>query len=380
MRVLQLMSSGAGFYGAERVCVLLSAELQQLGVDTVVGAFRKDGKTAHRHFVEQALQAGLQVTAIDCKGRLDANAVSTIRTLVSRHKIDIIHGHGIKSDLYAYLASRGGNVRLVGTCHSWTTDSAVTWGISIADRLLLRNFDAVAIVSGTLRKRLRRLGIRRERIRLVENGIDCAPFALASCNRPRRGAGSPFIVGTVSRLVPVKGLRYLLAAAAALLKEFPWTKFVIVGDGPELGNLQRQATKLGIDQNVEFVGIRRDMPEVYASFDAFALPSLSEAMPMALIEAMASGRPVVASSVGEIPNMIADGRDGMLVEPTNTTALVKCLRSLLSSSEMRAALGRAAQNVAMVRFSSTSMARTYLSLYESVMGQNASAPLVRSQE
>ena len=380
MRVLQLMSSDAGFYGAERVCVLLSAELQRLGVNTVVGAFRNYAKAAHPQFLEQAQQAGLQVAAIDCKGRLDANAVSTIRTLVSRHKIDVIHSHEIKSDLYAYIAARGGNVRLVGTCHSWTTDSARDWAISIADRLLLRNFDAVAIVSETLRKRLRWLGIKHENIRLVENGIDCAPFALASRNRQRTGPGNLLIVGTVARLVRVKGLKYLLAAAATLLKEFPRTKFVIVGDGPELSTLQRQAIKLGIDQNVEFVGTRRNMPEVYASFDAFVLPSLSEAMPMALIEAMVSGRPVVASSVGAIPNMIVDGRDGLLVEATNTTALVTCLRSLLSSLEMRTALGRAAQNAGTMRFSLTGMALNYLSVYKSVIRQNASAALARSDK
>jgi glycosyltransferase involved in cell wall biosynthesis len=108
----------------------------------------------------------------------------------------------------------------------------------------------------------------------------------------------------MARLVPAKGLKYLLDAAAILLRDFPLTKFVIAGSGPELESLERQASGLNIRESVEFAGIRTDTPGTYASFDVFALPSLFEGMPMALMEAMASGRPVVASAVGSVPQMI----------------------------------------------------------------------------
>ena len=288
MTVLQLISSGGGFYGAERVSVTLAAELRTLEVEVIVAAFRNTGKAIHLEVLDQAKAAGLATEWIDCKGRLDRKAITTIRDMIERHGVDVVHSHGIKADLYALLAGRGTKARLVSTCHSWTMDSPKHWLISVLDRLLLRKFDAVAIVSESLHKRLWRLGIAAEKIHVVHNGIDCVPFVAISGPDVRRRAAETqeVLVGTVSRLVPVKGLQYLLEAAAVLLHEFPLTKFVIVGDGPESEPLRRRAASLKIANSVHFAGNRNDMVEVYSSLDVFVLPSLSEAMPMALMEGL----------------------------------------------------------------------------------------------
>lgn len=338
-----------------------------MGVRTVVGAFRNSAKAVHLEVLEQAERAGVKTEQIDCSGKLDRRAIARIKALLEQYDVDVIHTHGIKSDLYALLASGKRGVRLVGTCHSWTMDSLKHRGISLMDRLLLTRFDGVAIVTESLRPRLLRLGVKDERVHTIDNGIDCTPFSSLNTDTHQSTQGDRLVVGAVARLARVKGLRYLLDAAALLIPDFPSARFVIVGEGPDLTLLRDHAAGLGIGASVHFMGSSSNLPDIYAGFDIFVLPSLSEGMPMALMEAMASGRAVVASAVGSVPNMIVNNRNGILVQPADSASLASRLKELLSNSSARATLGQAARETAIMRFSAAAMARAYLSLYESVM-------------
>jgi glycosyltransferase involved in cell wall biosynthesis len=367
MNVLQLISSGAGFYGAERVLVTLSAELQRMGVNTVVGAFRHRSRPTHLEVLDRAQRCGLATEEVTYRGRFDRSAIVALQTLVRRHSIDVIHSHEATANFYALLAAGRTPTGLVSTCHSWLINSFKDWMVSVADRATLRGFDAVVVVNERLRKPLDQFRVRPQNIHNIGNGIDAGPFVRAADTAIwERGSGEGLVVGTVARLAPEKGLHYLLEAAAILIPEYPLTEFVVVGDGPELEALQRHASRLGIVERVRFPGSFADMPGVYASFDIFVLPSLTEAMPMALMEAMATGTPVVATSVGAVPQMIQQRDNGILIEPADTASLVGGLRSLLSSRELRTTLGLAAQHTATSSFSATVMAQRYLALYESV--------------
>ena len=173
MNVLQLNSSSLGYYGTERVVVTLSAALEEMGISTVVGAFLNTAKTIHLEALDQAKSKGLKTEQISCHGRLDRRAILAIREIVDRHKIDVIHCHGIKPDLYAFLATRHSNIALVSTCHLWIFDSSKAWLISALERCILHAVDRVVAVADHIIPQLRRFGVQGD---VIYNGIDPRPF------------------------------------------------------------------------------------------------------------------------------------------------------------------------------------------------------------
>jgi len=239
------------------------------------------------------------------------------------------------------------------------------------DRIVLSRFDAVAVVSEVIRQHLRRGGVREGRIVTIHNGIDPAAVLPRSDGRlPPQRCEREIVVGTAARLSPEKGLRYLLDAAAAVLPDHPHVSFVIVGEGSERDALREHAERLGIGARVSLPGAQSDMAEFYAGIDVFVLPSLTEGMPLALIEAMTAGKPVIATAVGSVPVLIDDPRNGVLVRPADAAGLATAVRSLLQDPELRARLGRTAQETAGARWSAAAMAARYWNVYESLMSES----------
>jgi glycosyltransferase involved in cell wall biosynthesis len=153
---------------------------------------------------------------------------------------------------------------------------------------------------------------------------------------------------------------------------FPDALFVLVGDGPEREKLETLTQQLGIQSSVVFVGQRDDIPGVYASFDIVALPSLTEAMPLAVLEALAAKRAVVASEVGDVPRMILHEQTGLLVQPGDDRGLADAIMRLLADGELRRKLGHNGHRFVLDHFSGARMARNYLGVYEDVMGEGKS--------
>ena len=175
------------------------------------------------------------------------------------------------------------------------------------------------------------------------------------------------VIGTVGRLTPVKGLSYLLQAGRILLSRDVRAKVLIVGDGPIREQLEAQARSMGIAENVVFLGHREDTQKVMQVLDVFVLPSLSEGIPMALLEAMAASRPVVASRVGGIPEIVTDGVDGLLVEATDVERLAECCRRLIDSPDFAGNLGAQARLTVERNFSAVAMANRVADLYKDLL-------------
>ena len=364
MNVLQLISSSSGYYGAERVVVTLSAALEKMGVNIVVGAFQNTAKTVHLEVLDQAESQGLRTERISCSGRLDWQAVLSIRGIIERHKIDVIHCHGIKPNLYALLAARHDNIPVISTCHLWTFGSKKDWLVSALERCILHAVDRVVVVSDHIIPQLRKFGVRAD---VIYNGIDLEPFYKPDCDFKKKmnWCGRP-VIGAIARLDPQKGLQYLLRAAPEVLRDIPNALFVIVGDGPEREALEVEAKYLGVQDSICFLGVREDIPELLSSMDVLAMPSLDEGLPMALLEAMASGRAVVASRVGGIPRVIQDRVNGILLSPGDVNGLATALRNVLNHGEFRTTLGQKARETVESRFSAASMAKQYLAVYPGV--------------
>ena len=200
-------------------------------------------------------------------------------------------------------------------------------------------------------------GIPLDRISVIPNGIDLRAFPRATHRHPRR------IITTVANLRGGKGHDVLLQAAAEVLRAHPDALFQLVGDGPLRGELEHAAEELGIAQAVRFLGHRDDIVSILRQSDLFAFPSLMEAFPNALMEAMAVGLPVVATNVGGIPELVEDGRNGVLVPPGAAPAFAAAITDLLGNAARADRLAIAARSTVEDRYSFERMTREFEAAY-----------------
>lgn len=372
MKVLQLISS-EGFYGAENVVAALTRDLEQRGHSVYVGVF-ENTHVAPNQVAAGFESRGLQVIRIPCRRRFDMAAVRKIREIIHIENIDLVHSHGYKSDIYAYLANRRTGMPLLSTSHLWTRQTAAVRFYEFLDARVLRSFHGVVAVSDRIASELCRAGVPHGKIKIIDNGIDLAPFQSATpLLAAELNKGDQLLIGTVGRLVAQKGMTFFLSAAQQLLKEFPSLMFAIVGDGPDRAKLEQTARDLGIDRKVTFTGARNDMPSVYASLDVFALASVGEGLPMALLEAMASGAPVVATEVGAVPKVVLPGKTGMLVRPGDAGELAQAVACLVRDPGLRERLAQNARRQVCEQFSSQVMTANYCDLYQQLTEKGAGA-------
>lgn len=372
MSILQLISS-AGLYGAENMLISLAKSLNARGCHNVVGVFHN----SHRPNGEVGNLAqlqGLPVEMIPCRGRADWGAVRAVRNCIRAHGVDLVHTHGYKADLYGYAAARSLRTPLVATCHNWTRQTISLRLHAFLDHLVLRHFHQIVAVSDHVATSLRHLGAPHDRITRIDNGIDFSAFEAAPPTLAVEiRKGERMVVGAVGRLVPQKGFQYFLRAAREILKDFPDTLFVLVGDGPGRKMLEGLAREMRLERNLIIAGQRRDMPGVIASIDIFVLPSLNEGIPMSILEALAAKKPVVATRVGAVSRVIVPERTGLLVEPGDTAGLRTAILRLLGDRELRRELGDNGQAWVRQHFAVDAMAQSYLDLYQRLVKGRAAA-------
>ena len=225
--------------------------------------------------------------------------------------------------------------------------------------------------SGPVAEILSRWKVPAHKLKTIPNGVDLEPFReLAPSLRQDFDAGSGRLVGFVGRLVAGKGGNVLLSAAQQVLAAFPDVKFVFAGEGPARAEWEALAARLGIASKVVFAGRRDDMPAVYASLDIVALPSFQEAMPMCLLEALAAGRPVVATAVGAVPKVIVPGVTGLLCEPGDARGLAMSLLRLLRDPELARTMGMHGRAHVARHFAAEVVGRSYLGLYQEALQEH----------
>ena len=297
-----------------------------------------------------------------------------IRKLIRTEQVDILHSHGYKADIYGYFATRRLGIPITATRHN-QRGLRHTLAIRLYeffDTLFLRHFNAVAAVSDLIAEELLRAGVAPQKVAVIGNGIDLSRFAGASPTLSEElNKGQGLLIGTAGRLIPQKGIEYFLMAASEVLKEFPSLLFGIVGEGPHRSTLERLIKDLGIERSVVFTGLRADMPNVYASLDVFVLPSLEEGMPMTVLEALASGLPVIATKVGAVTKLVFPNQTGILVRPREAKDLAAALISLIEDPELRVRLGQNGRSLVRNEYSSSVMSQRYLRLYEELLNEKA---------
>jgi len=234
----------------------------------------------------------------------------------------------------------------------------------------------IATSEAVRQNRITREKTPSEKIVAIPNGVDTAYFAPARWERGNSQAElglskDRFCIGTVARLTEAKGLKYLLLAVKRVRENIPDVTLLIVGDGPLREELEEYSRELGIDDAVIFTGYRNDIPRMLAAMDVFVLASVWEGMPVSLLEAMAMQKPVVATRVGGIPEVIQDGVDGILIPPTDANELARAIINIFKDREFSDNLALNARKRIMEHFSIESTAKRIGSLYQELIAGKA---------
>ena len=268
-------------------------------------------------------------------GKVDPNLLPPIRHFFAANKIDIVHAHNLAPLIFAGTAARLCRPRplVVYSEHNQIYRARRFGKVKFWFYAALA--DEIVAVSDDLRRTLKQDLRVWPPVRVLYNGIDGKRFASADGARVRRELGigaDEFVVGTAVVLSEQKGVAYLLEAAADVLAAEPKVRFVIAGDGPLRDTLVADAARRGLGDRVLFPGYRSDVPDLISSFDVYALPSLWEGLPLALLEAMALSTPIVATRVGGSPEVVTDGVNGFLVPPRDPAALADSIIRLRHAS------------------------------------------------
>ncbi len=312
----------------------------------VYAAFPEEGP-----LVEAVKGCGAQAIVLNWSGISFPVALWQLVNVLKKTGINVIHSHDTRTNLLGRLAGRRAGAAIISTYHmpvSAITDmrplKKAIYGFP--DRLTFRLCDRAIAVSDAVRRKLIDDGYPDEsRLEVIYNGVDLSRFYIGKraqhiVTGPPAVYG-PMIVGTVARLSPEKSLETLIRAMLKVTRVFPKARCIIAGDGPMSESLQKLAAELGLEESCIFTGYRDDVPSLLSVMDVFVLTSTVEGLPTSLLEAMAMGKPVVATRVGGVPEIVEDGNSGILIEPGDEKRIAEAIITLLKDRDMRRCMGMA---------------------------------------
>ena len=358
-RPVVLFTNSMVMGGMEEHVIQLASGLAERGTRTAVICSPYESIRPMR---EQLAANGVNVHALPDRGRGPLGALRRFATLVQTlrtYKGCVLHLHftGYRGgDLVVLAARLAGASKIIRSVHLPPVPPITRLdraGISWRDRLLAR---VICVSRPTRQAHLDELGRDPSKCVVVHNGIDLRRFSPSIVGDGVRGelgleADSP-LVGTVSRLGEErKGVNYFVDMAAEVAHTHPRARFLVVGDGHLRGQLEAQAIELGIDNSIIFTGERKDVARLLAAMDVFVIPSLYEACQYSLLEAMAMGKPVVATPAGVAPDVVLDHETGLLVPLADSASMARAVRELLDDATLAANVGEQARELMASQFS-----------------------------
>ncbi len=322
-------------------------------------------------WAEELTDLGVPVIALHRRPGFQPRVGLAIGRLADAHQIDVLHCHHYSPFVYGRIAAARRDLKVVYTEHGRSSDDGPSWKRRLINPMLARLPATICAVSNDLRRYMISEGIPGSRVRVIHNGIELGlrPAAIARATA-RMALGLPhdaFVVGTAGRLDPVKDLETLVEAAARLAPTQTRLRVVIVGEGGSRAALERQIAAAGLGHIVTLAGYRRDVRGLLPAFDVYANTSAHEGVSLTILEAMAAGLPVVATRVGGTPEVVADGKTGMLVPAREPAQVAAALASLADTPGVRRAYGEAGRARVEHHFSLEAMTQAYLQVYRSLL-------------
>jgi glycosyltransferase involved in cell wall biosynthesis len=298
---------------------------------------------------------------------LDGIAISKLALAMKRKKCRLIHCHDAHSAAIGAAAAALAKVPL--RVMSRRVDFPLKSN-ALSRMKYLKDVDAIIAISEGVRDVLLEGGIPPDRIAVIPSGIDFSVYEYpASRDYLRKELAfkeNDYLVGIIAHLADHKGHKYLIEATKILKDEAPRIKLVIVGEGPLRLDLDNQVARSGIDDMVFFLGFREDVPQILASLDLFVLSSIKEGLGSILLDAMASSLPIVATRAGGIPEVVKNGKTGILVPPGDAAALAEAILRLYLDKGIAAQMSKAGHDAVLQKFSAKAMAGRVIDLYENL--------------
>ena len=371
---VMLLAVGLGVGGTETHIMELASRLDRVRFTVTVCTLKPDGPLAQELRVR-----GVKVVSLDGTGKLDIRVLLRLLKLLRTERPDVVQAFLFWANVAARVCRH--ILRTFPVISSYH-DEIVTEGkvVRFLDRFTLKWTDAIVCCSQAVsRSVVAHIGGAVDQHTIIPFGVDINRFASATAlGRQELGLQRDGIVlGTVCRLVePKKGLRVLLEALAQLKgdERIPLFQLLLVGDGPARSMLEYLRDHLGLSRQVVFTGLRRDLPRIFSAVDVFVLPSRYEGFGIAILEAMAAGKPVIATTVGGIPEFVRTGESGLLVSPDDSAALATAIGTLLSDPARAEAMGRNGRGHVQKLYSIESVVKRHEDLYVRCLSSFSSVP------
>jgi glycosyltransferase involved in cell wall biosynthesis len=368
---VMLLMVGLGVGGTEGQVLELASRLDRRRFEVSVCALKGADVIAH-----ELRALGVRVITLDGKGVWDVRVLYRLYRVILAERPDVIHAFLWLANLASSLVGRFLGVPVV----IWSYRDVEVWKTKahwLVDRVAVRWADAVTCCSDAVRRFvLTHMNEQEHKFATIHNGVNLEGFGSSRrVSRSELGLREGvFVIGTVCRLYePKKGLAVFLRALTMMRggASAPPCQLLIVGEGPALGSLRDLSVELGVAGWVVFAGVRRDIAGVLPLMDVFVMPSLYEGFGIAIVEAMAAGRPVIASAVGGIPEIVVHGETGLLVPGGDAVALADAMETLLSHPEQARAMGMRGRERVRERFSIETAVQRHEQLYESLKARHA---------
>jgi glycosyltransferase involved in cell wall biosynthesis len=372
--VLHLIDS-AGMYGAEAVLMHLAKEQKNMNITPIIGSIGEpcDGR---KDIEDTAKDSGIMVEQFRMKRGLSFLGALKVTKFVNERKINLIHCHGYKPNiLMGLLPKRVRRVPYLVTMHGWTaTNNFSKMGVySWLDAIMAKRADSAVVVSEAMKNnpRVKAIGLKTIVIHNgIQSPIDGNRNILSEQHFLNGFKPKGMVIGAVGRLSPEKGFDVLIDAVSELLKKGYDVSLVIMGEGRERQKLEDLIRKRGIYERVVLTGYQQRVNRHVNYFDVFVMSSFSEGLPITLLEAMEAGLPIVATSVGGVPEALDNGKCGLLVNRGSSHEIAEALIKLYDSPDLRYRLGHLARNRVRNEFTVEKMALEYLMTYEKILGSN----------
>ena len=329
-------------HGVKRLFSWMIPRFDSAGFNVSLLSLRK------RDLSEEPLEAlGIDITYLE-RSKFDPMTLPALLKVVDRKQPDILHMHGYGATTFGRLVAAVRGIPTILHEHANLTDTP--WFQKVADRLLEPYTDiAMAVSKSTAEFVIQARQIPASKVKVVylgapveEFGRPRSPEEIAAARAELGLRADEFVAGTITRLHDSKGNSYLVDAAARVVAARPGVRFVLVGEGPLRSDLEAQAARLGLGDRFVFAGFQRDAARTLSAFDLTVFPSLWEGTPLTAFEALAAGKPIVATDADGLVDILADGHDAVIVPKANADALAEKIVWLIDRPEERARLSAAA--------------------------------------
>lgn len=362
MRIAHLISTNF-FGGPEKQVLEHARRLGRRGINVVLASFREG--LATNELLERARSEGIETRELASRNALSPASVLDVVRMLKADRVEVLCTHGYKSDILGRLASWYAGIPQVVISRGWTGEDRKVRLYEGLDKKILTLANHVVPVSNGQKEKIKKLGVPEKRLTVIYNGVEVNGGGRCDSGIKREFgfAGDTVLVVSAGRLSPEKNYSGFIDAAVEVSRKKKNVGFIVFGEGPLRKELEKKIDDAGLGGKFLLPGFRKNVSSLFSGADIFVLSSFTEGLPNVVLEAYASGRPVVATAVGGTPEVVTDGAAGFLVDPGETGVMADRILTLASDAGLREEMGKKGYERVRDLFGFDSQTEKYIELY-----------------